>query len=151
MHDALPPPSPSVNAARPGGDRFATVDDESIARLVDGFYSKVRLDPDLGPVFENAIASDAWEPHLATMRNFWSSVMLTTGRYKGNPLAVHGRVEGIRPELFERWLELFGQTADELFEAGVAGVFKLKAERIAQSLLVGLFYRPELDRPRAAS
>ena len=144
-------PAPWRGPATVAAERFAVVDDESIRMLVDRFYTHVRRDRELGPVFENAIVEDAWGPHLATMRDFWSSVMLTTGRYKGNPLAVHGRVAGIRPELFERWLALFGETADELFEEEIAAVFKLKAGRIAQSLSIGLFYRPELDRPRAAS
>jgi PAS domain-containing protein len=55
--------------------------EDAIHRLVDDFYAKIRVDPDLGPVFARAIPGD-WGPHLATMRNFWSSVMLTTGRYK---------------------------------------------------------------------
>lgn len=148
--DAASPGSPlRPDEATSWDCRFAAVDDESIRILIDRFYAKVRRDPDLGPVFERMIAPDAWPPHLATMRDFWSSVMLTTGRYKGNPLAVHMRIEGIRPELFERWLELFGETADDLFAGEIAAVFKLKAGRIAQSLQIGLFYRPELDRVRA--
>ena len=140
----------AVTVHRSQEEHFATVSEENIRLLVDRFYAKVRSEPEIGPVFEHAIAPDAWEPHLATMRDFWSSVMLTTGRYKGNPLAVHARVEGIRPELFEQWLTLFAETADELFEQNVAAVFRMKAERIAQSIKIGLFYRPELDRPRAA-
>jgi hypothetical protein len=70
------------------------ITEQAIRRLVDGFYLKVRANPDLGPIFARAIPGD-WEAHLATMRNFWSSVMLTSGRYKGNPVAVHQRVEGI--------------------------------------------------------
>jgi hypothetical protein len=41
---------------------------------------------------------------LDKMYGFWSSVMLTTGRYKGNPLAVHGAVPDIDEAMFERWL-----------------------------------------------
>lgn len=142
-----PAAAPSrVEETEIGRPRFAEVTEEAIRLLVDRFYRKVRSDPDLGPVFERAIAAEAWEPHLATMRDFWASVMLTAGRYKGNPLAAHARVQGIRPELFQRWLELFTETADELFEAEVAAIFRMKAGRIAQSLSIGLFYRPELGR-----
>ena len=73
--------------------KFSEVTDESIHRLVDEFYARVRDDAALGPVFANAIKD--WEPHLATMRDFWSSVMLTSGRYKGNPVIKHRQVEGI--------------------------------------------------------
>lgn len=119
------------------------VTDESIGQLVDRFYSKVRADPELGPVFDRAI--DEWEPHLATMRDFWSSVMLTSGRYKGNPIAVHARVEGLERKMFARWLELFDETCRELFAESVAREFSRKARRIAESLQLALFYRP--DRP----
>jgi hemoglobin len=115
-----------------------------IARLVDAFYAKVRVDPELGPVFNRAIPGD-WGPHLATMRNFWSSVMLTSGRYKGNPVAVHQRVDGIELALFDRWLALFDETCRELFVVDTAAVFQGKAARIAESLKLALYYRP--DRP----
>jgi hemoglobin len=55
----------------------------------------VRRDPLLGPVFDRAIGADSWPAHRDKMYGFWSSVMLTTGRYKGNPLAVHAMVPDI--------------------------------------------------------
>ena len=79
------------------------------------------------------------------MHDFWSSVMLTSGRYKGNPVAVHLRVEGIEPPLFARWLALFNETCSELLDETVAAAFHAKASRIAESLKLALFYRP--DRP----
>ena len=102
----------------------------------------------LGPVFARAIPGD-WGPHLATMRDFWSSVMLTSGRYKGNPVAVHDRVDGIEIEMFDRWLTLFDQTCGELFTPAQAEEFHIKATRIAESLKLALFYRP--DRPWPAN
>jgi len=84
------------------------------------------------------------------MRDFWSSVMLTSGRYKGNPVAVHLRTEGIEPRLFTRWLELFHETCGELLEDSIAEAFRAKAERIAESLKLALFYRPDRTWPRSA-
>jgi hemoglobin len=79
------------------------------------------------------------------MRDFWSSLILASGRYKGNPLAVHKRLDGMTPHLFDRWLELFGATCDELFDEDIADALRAKAGRIADSFKLGLFYRP--DRP----
>jgi len=79
------------------------------------------------------------------MYAFWSSVMLTTGRYKGNPVARHLIVPDIKPELFERWLALFDATCREQFDNATSEAFRIKAERIAESLKLALFYRP--DRP----
>ncbi|MCK9907958.1 group III truncated hemoglobin [Microbacteriaceae bacterium K1510] len=128
-----------IRSARPD----SPLTEEAIGRLVDTFYGKVRLDPELGPVFERAITD--WGPHLETMRRFWSSVMLTSGRYKGNPVAAHKRVDGIEMQLFTRWLALFEETCRELFDDALAAAFKEKAVRIAESLQLALFYRP--DRP----
>jgi len=54
-------------------------------------------------------------------------------------------VPGIQPHLFERWLALFDETCRELFEDSVSDEFRSKAVRIAESLKLALFYRP--DRP----
>ncbi len=120
------------------------VSEDGIRRLVDAFYARVRRDAELAPIFARAIPGD-WGPHLDKMYAFWSSVMLTTGRYKGNPLAKHFAIPGIQPALFERWLALFNETADELFDDDISAEFRAKAARIAESLKLGLFYRP--DRP----
>ena len=121
---------------------FAVVDESTIAALVDRFYAAVRQDEHLGPVFDAAIAPDAWPIHLTKMYAFWSSVMLSTGRYKGNPVVVHQGVDGLAPELFGHWLELFEAAALELFVPSIAQEFAVRARRIAESLKLALFFRP---------
>jgi hemoglobin len=118
-------------------DRLSEV---GIGLLVDHFYAKVRTDPVLGPIFERVLPGE-WGPHLETMRNFWSSVMLTSGRYKGAPVPAHLSIKAIEPEMFDRWLRLFGETCDELFANEVAQAFRAKAIRIAESLKFALFFR----------
>ena len=61
--------------------------EEQLARQVDRFYAKARADALLGPVFNDAV--EDWPHHLAKIQAFWSSVMLTSGRYKGSPMAAH--------------------------------------------------------------
>ncbi len=128
--------------------RIDRLSEDGIRRLVDEFYAKVRADPELAPIFDRAIPGD-WGPHLATMRNFWSSVMLTSGRYKGNPVAAHLRLHGMEPRLFDRWLELFSETCGELFDDSLAQAIRAKAVRIAESLKLALFYRPDRPWPRS--
>jgi hemoglobin len=125
-------------------EKSAEITEESIRRLVDAFYVKVRADSALGPIFAAAIPGD-WQPHLEKMVAFWSSVMLTSGRYKGNPVVKHLVIPGMTPELFTRWLILFDATCRESFDDRVRAAFRSKAERIAESLKLALFYRP--DRP----
>jgi hemoglobin len=106
------------------------------------YQAKVRRDPLLGPVFARAIADEAWPAHLAIIRDFWSSVLLKTGRYQRNPFSAHMRIEGRKPELFDRWLALFKETCDELLAPGPAEALYAKAILIANSLKAGLFFRP---------
>lgn len=115
--------------------------EDEIGRLVDAFYAKVRADAALGPVFDRAISD--WGPHLETMRKFWSSVMLTSGRYKGQPMAAHVRHERqMSPAAFERWLKLWCETSEELLEPEAAKAFQDRAGRIAESLQMGIqFFR----------
>jgi hemoglobin len=118
-----------------------SVTEESIGLLIDNFYAKVRRDPVLATVFGASIASDEWPEHLATMRRFWSSVMLTSGQYTGNPVAVHRAVRGLERSMFLRWLQLFEQTAHELFASEAATLFVSKAHRIAASLELAVFHQ----------
>lgn len=122
------------------------VTEAQLALLVDRFYAKVRDDAELGPVFDGAISD--WPHHLGKMVDFWSSVMLTSGRYKGNPMMMHLKhVVRIRPEMFVRWLELWRETSHELLDQKGAAAVTAKAERIAESLQLGMFFKLE---PRGA-
>ena len=122
-----------------------SISEPAIVALVDRFYGKARQDPILGPVFNNAVTD--WDEHLDKLHDFWSSVMLTTGRYKGNPMAAHFK-QPIEPGFFDRWQALWRETAAEIFAPMVAAQFVAKAERIGESLKLGLFYRPDAFRVR---
>ena len=123
-----------------GWSPATTVNDVSIGQLVEAFYARVRLDPDLGPVFNDAVHD--WPEHLQTLTDFWSSVMLGARRYQGRPVPAHFRHrERITPELFLRWLALWRQTAREMFAPEDAQLFVDKAELIARSLQYALFQR----------
>jgi hemoglobin len=112
-----------------------SVSEEQIAALVDIFYSRVRQDEMLGPVFERVVG-DAWEPHLEKMCAFWSSLVLASGRYKGNPMMAHLRLQPrIGIHHFERWLSLWRQTTAELFPPNVAANFVWRAENMAERVL----------------
>ncbi|MGD9665163.1 MAG: group III truncated hemoglobin [Novosphingobium sp.] len=122
------------------------IDDEGLGRLVDAFYASVRADEELGPIFNDAIAD--WPEHLEKLTNFWSSVMLTSGRYKGQPVPAHVKHRArITPELFERWLALWASTTNAMMEPAAAAALQDKAQRIAQSLQLAMFFRIDADAP----
>jgi hemoglobin len=60
--------------------RIDRISKAGIQRLVDAFYAKVRADPELGQIVNRAV-SGGWGRHPATMRDFWSSVMLTNREF----------------------------------------------------------------------
>jgi len=120
------------------------VDEAYISTLVDEFYTRVRADEMLGPIFARAITGD-WEPHLNTMKDFWSSMVLSTGRYDGRPLPKHMALPGLTPDHFTRWLELFYKTLQDTAPSQQAEDWFIdRAVRIAKSFQLSLFYRPDL-------
>lgn len=128
---------------------FDDITEPAIAALVERFYSKARRDPMIGPVFNAAV--EDWDTHLRKLCDFWSSVMLTTGRYKGNPMMMHLKhVARIRPAMFERWLELWRETAREVLDEKGSAAVAAKAERIAESLQLGMFFKLEGSGAAAA-
>ena len=106
-----------------------------IERLVRGFYAKVRNDAVLAPIFDARIRD--WEPHLAQMCAFWSSVALMSGRYQGTPMVKHVPLP-VDAGHFDRWLELFEATANEICPPKAAAHFVERARRIAASLEFGI-------------
>ena len=73
-----------------------------------------------------------WDDHLARLNDFWSAVVLTTGRYHGQPMRAHLPLP-VAGNHFDRWLDLFEQTAREVCPPAVAAHFIEKARRIADS------------------
>jgi len=121
------------------------LDDDGLKILVDAFYDRVRADAELGPIFNDAIGD--WPEHLEKLTAFWSSVMLTSGRYKGQPVPAHVKHKSrITPALFDRWLALWTRTTDELMAPEEAAALQDRANRIAQSLQLALFFRLD-DQP----
>jgi len=113
------------------------VDEALIHAVVHGFYGKVRGDAMLKDIF-NRVIGDHWDEHLAKMCDFWSSVLLMSGRFHGQPMIAHTRIPDIEPEHFVRWLQLFDETTQALCPGPRADLFMAKAQLIARSLQYGI-------------
>lgn len=111
------------------------IDEAMIEQLVRGFYARVREDELLGPIFGARIHD--WEPHLQRICAFWSSVVLSSGVYQGQPMRMHLPLP-VDAQHFDRWLQIFERTARDLFSESIAGQFIERARRIARSLEVGI-------------
>lgn len=117
------------------------ITEEDIGTLVPAFYARVRDDAVLGAIFNGAI--EDWPQHLEKLKAFWSSVLLTSGRYKGQPMVAHVRQgQHMTPENFARWLTLWRETTNDLLPPDTALAIQERAARIAESLQLGVqFYR----------
>ncbi|RMH26810.1 MAG: group III truncated hemoglobin [Planctomycetota bacterium] len=120
----------------PIGARSA-VTDTDIRRLVEAFYTRVREDDLLGPIFAREVAE--WSRHLPKMTDFWSTVILRTGRYAGRPIEAHLRIDGLSPDHFRRWLGLWESTVGDEMPPEARDAFVLAARRMASSMQSRLF------------
>ena len=122
---------------------YAELNRASITTLVNDFYTDIRHEALLAPIFNGAIGGN-WQPHLERMVDFWCSVMLASGEFKGNVYGKHMQIQGVEIEHFRRWLGLFETHVRRLFQPEVADEFMVVARRIAASLQYGYFGRAEV-------
>ncbi len=111
-------------------------DRQDIATLVSGFYTRAFADPVLGPIFIDIAKMDL-DAHLPTMCDFWETVLFQAGLYQGNAFDVHLALH-IREPLtsmhFQRWLDIWEATVDDLFIGPKAIQVKVQAGRIGGSI-----------------
>ena len=126
--------------------KYVGISEEALRDVVEAFYAEVREDALIGPVFNGAI--EDWAEHLEKLQSFWSSVMLTSGRYKGRPLPAHVKhADAISPASFQRWLAIWAATTDEMLDPPSAAAMQDKARRIAESLSLGIAFYKDPDGP----
>ncbi len=121
---------------------------EDIVLLVNSFYEKVKQDKTIGFFFDKVVAVN-WEKHLPVMYGFWENIIFHSGGYIGNPMQVHAGLHAkhsIQRSHFERWIELFNTTVDELFEGAKASLAKQRAHSIATVMQIKITASPN-DQP----
>jgi hemoglobin len=106
---------------------------DDIELLVKEFYSKVRKNPTLGPIFDDVMKID-WDHHIPILIDFWETILLDNPVYRRNAMGVHFGVNEkikLEKEHFTTWLFLFDSTVDEYFEGEKAVLAKRRAHDIA--------------------
>lgn len=102
--------------------------------LVDAFYDRVREDETIGFIFQRIIGAD-WSQHLPVMYRFWTSVLLGTEGYRGNTIAAHIAIDKeipLQEAHFARWISLWRETVDDLYEGPIAEAAKQKGATMLQ-------------------
>ena len=93
-----------------------------IELMVRTFYDRVLKDELLAPHFDGL----DFEKHFPRMFDFWSFILLGKTGFTGNVFDKHRHLN-IGQEDFDRWLHIFRQTIDDLFEGEVADKAKSQA------------------------
>lgn len=117
----------------------AGIDRPLIERVVTDFYASVRRDPLLGPIFAAKVTD--WPRHEALIVEFWASLLLLTGEYKGTPLQAHNALPGLDESHFRHWLHLFHESVSRCCDEFQARQFEERASRIARSFLMARAYQ----------
>ena len=104
-------------------------------RLVGAFYGKALIDPVIGFIFTDVARLDL-EAHVPRIASFWETVLLGARTYSGGAFRPHAELNErvrLRAGHFQRWLALWDETVDELFEGERAELAKAHARRVAQA------------------
>lgn len=111
-----------------------------IDKLMEVFYQRALGDSVIGYIFTDVAKLDL-EHHLPIIGDFWESMLFGTPAYQKhgrNPMFVHKELHeksALTREHFERWLEIFTATVDDLFAGENAEHLKVRAGAIAVRML----------------
>lgn len=104
--------------------------------LVVDFYREIVFDDVVGPMFTE-IAEVDWPTHLPLLIDYWCLMLFGERGYDGLTVPAHRRVhenEPLRPEHFERWIQLFEASIDKSWAGPNADHAKRSARRVAAML-----------------
>jgi hemoglobin len=104
-------------------------------RLVRAFYGRALTDPIIGFIFADVAKLDL-EAHVPQIASFWETVLLGGHSYRGGAFRPHAELHlkvPLREGHFTRWLQIWTQTVDELFEGPTAELAKAHAHRVAHA------------------
>jgi hemoglobin len=112
------------------------VDRADVEALLRRFYERVLFDEVLVEPFAE-LRSVGLDAHLPTMCDFWETVLFRAGRYRGSALNVHRGIHHRTPlaaQHFVRWLTVWRDTVDQMYQGPAAERAKVQAGRIAWAM-----------------
>ena len=139
---------PLIRKERAGVPLEASITAEQVSNVVETFYGRIREHPRLSKLFAEEMTQE-WPDHLERMKGFWRSMLMQTREYSGRPVPAHMKMEGLAPDDFAQWLALFRQTARELCPPAAAGLYIDRAETVARSLQMAVFFHGQIAPPSA--
>ena len=121
--------------------KYNEINNESIEKLMDIFYAKIRVHKELGPIFNGYVGIDdeSWERHKEKIAKFWKTMLLNEKLYMGNPVQPHINLMPFDIKLFDIWLDLFKECLDDVFEEEPSNHYYEVACNIAKNFKAVLF------------
>lgn len=111
---------------------------EDLAFLMEAFYTKMLTDEVVGYIFTDVAQLDL-KSHLPSLTNFWENMLLNGNGYKKDVMNIHlqlNQKEKLKPEHFERWLQLLSETVNERFLGETANKMLKNAGNIAKMMQI---------------
>jgi len=115
---------------------------KEIEQLMHAFYAKAMTDELIGFYFTSIVPLQL-DHHIPIITDFWEGILFGADKYQGNPMKIHEHIHHLaafKDEHFNRWLLLFCNTTDELFEGENAARIKQRATSIATTMKIKLVY-----------
>ena len=112
------------------------------------FYKKVFKDDLISHFFIEVVPLNL-ETHIPVIADFWESVLLDGRGYRKNVMEIHLKISEkskIEKEHLDRWVKIFSETVDELFEGAKASLAKQRAASIATMMHIKIDYPNPLKR-----
>jgi hemoglobin len=122
----------------------------NIEILVRRFYEKAMLDKDIGHFFilelGDDLSNEDWVEHIGRLVDFWGTIFLEERLYKSDPYGPHFTIIGLEDEHFTRWMELFNETAYEIYSPTIAKEFKEKGLYYSKDFMQRLKKDKDLEK-----
>ncbi|BBY37945.1 hypothetical protein MMAN_20790 [Mycobacterium mantenii] len=139
-----------TNLCAPVGQGIADLATRAdVEALLRRFYGRVMVDDVLVEPFEE-LRSKGLDSHIPVMADFWETALFRAGLYRGSALHAHRHIHRRTPlssRHFVRWLTVWNETVDAMFQGPIAERAKIQGARIAWAMhrrLTGTD-TPELD------
>jgi len=119
-----------------------------LEKLLETFYKKVFKDDLISHFFIEVVPLNL-ETHIPVIADFWESVLLDGRGYRKNVMEIHLNISEkskIEKKDLDRWVKIFSETVDELFEGPKASLAKQKAASIATMMIIKINYPNPLKR-----
>jgi hemoglobin len=119
-----------------------------LEKMLEAFYKKVFKDDLISHFFLEVVPLDL-ETHIPVITDFWESVLLDGRGYRKNVMEIHlniskkSRIEKVH---LDRWVKIFSETVDEMFEGTKASLAKQRAVSIATMMNIKINYPNPLKR-----